>query len=128
MHAARCLEALAEVALRRGDATACLRHANTLLRAAELGGLLELSASARRWRGEALTAQGHIRKAVDELLQAHREARQVGRLRLMLDTALGLVRLGSEPAAGAFALSEVIRDSVRGSELNGAVLDLRMCL
>ena len=127
LHAARCLEALAEIALRRGDARACLHHANTLSRAAELGGLLELSASARRWRGEAFTAQGHRRKAVDELLQAHREALRLGRVRLMLDTALALGRLGCDEAAGALPLSEMIRGSVLGSELDGSTLDLR-CL
>lgn len=128
MHAARCLEALAEVALRSGDAGTCLHHANTLLRAAELGGLLELSASARRWRGEAFAVQGHRGRAVDELLQAHREARQLGRVRLVLDTALALGRLGRDESADALPLSEKIRDSVRGSELGDATLDLRMCL
>jgi tetratricopeptide (TPR) repeat protein len=128
MHAARCLEALAEVALRRGDARACLHQANTLSRAAELGGLPELSASARRWRGEAFAVQGHGRKAVDELLQAHREAQRLGRVRLMLDTALALGRLGRDEGAVALPLSEKIRDSLRGSELDMAALDLQMHL
>ena len=124
LHAARCLEALAEIALRRGAARDCLNHANTLLRVAELGGLLELSASARRWRGEAFTVQGHRRKAVDELLQAHREALRLGRVRLTLETALALGRLGRDDAAAAPPLAERIRNSVRGSELDGATLDL----
>ena len=128
MHAVRCLEALAEVTLRRGDARTCLDHADSLLRAAELGGLPELSASARRWRGEALTLLGQQRKAVDELLQAQREAGRLGRVRLMLDTALALGRLDRDEAAGAPALAEQIRDSVRGSELDAATLDLGMCL
>ena len=128
LHAARCLEALAEIALRRGDARACLHHANTLLGAVELGGLLELSASARRWRGEAFTAQAQPRKAVDELLQAHREALRLGRVRLALDTALALQRLGCAEAAASIPLAEMIRDSLRGSELDGATLDLRLGL
>ena len=128
MHAARCLEALAEVALRRGDARACLDHADTLLRAAELGGLPELSASARRWRGEAFTVLGQHREAVDELVQAQREAGRLGRVRLMLDAALALGRLGRDEVAAAPALAEQIRNSVRGSELDAATLDLGMCL
>lgn len=127
MHAARCLEALAEVALRRGDAQTCLAHADTLLRAAELGGLPELSASARRWRGEAFTALGQQRNAVDELVHAQREAGRLGRLRLMLDAALALGRLGRDEAAGAAALAEQIRNSVCGSELDAATLDLGTC-
>ena len=102
-----------------------------MLRAAEMGGLPELSASARHWRGQAFTVLGPQRKAVDELLQAQREAVRLGRVRLMLDTALALDRLGRvgrEEAAGAPALIEQIRDSVRGSELDGAALELRLCL
>lgn len=124
MHAARCLEALAEVALRRGDARASLDHADTLLRSAELGGLPELSASARRWRGEAFTMLGQPRKAVAELLQAQREAGRLGRVRLMLDTALALGQLGRDETAGATALAEQIRHSLCDSELDGATLDL----
>ena len=128
MHAARCMEALTEVALRRGDARACLDYADSLLRAAELGGLPELSASARHWRGQAFTVLGQQRKAVDELLLAQREAGRLGRVRLMLDTARALGRLSRDEAAGAPALMEQIRDSVRGSELDGAALELRLCL
>jgi hypothetical protein len=72
--------------------------------------------------------QGHGRKAVDELLQAHREAQRLGRVRLMLDTALALGRLGRDEGAGALPLSEKIRDSLRGSELDMAALDLQMHL
>ena len=49
----------------------------------------------------------------------------------MLDTALALGRvgrLGRDEAAGAPALIEQIRDSVRGSELDGTALELRLCL
>ena len=130
-HAARCVEALAEVALRRGDARASLGHADSLLRAAEQGGLPELSASARHWCGQALTVLGQQPEAVDELLLAQREAARLGRVRLMLDTALALDRLGrlgGEEAATAPALIEQIRDSLRGSELDGAALELRLCL
>ncbi|MDQ6629782.1 MAG: AAA family ATPase [Pseudomonadota bacterium] len=128
MHAARCREALAEVALRRGDARACLHHADQLLAEADLGGLLELSASGRRWRGEAFIAQGHRRKAVDELLQAHGEARRLGRVRLMLDTASALGRLGRAEAACALPLAQTIRDSLCDSELDAAELGLQTCL
>jgi tetratricopeptide (TPR) repeat protein len=55
---ARCLAGLAELALARGDAAACLAHADELLSLVEPPGLAELAAEARRWRGEALLAQG----------------------------------------------------------------------
>ena len=60
-------------------------------------------------------------------MQAHREALRLGRMRLRLDTALALGRLGCDEAAGTLSLSETIRDSVRGSELDGSMIDLRMC-
>ena len=53
---------------------------------------------------------------------------RLGRVRLMLDTALALGRLGRDEAAAAPALAEQIRNSVRGSALDAATLDLGMGL
>ena len=43
----------------------------------------------------------------------------------MLETALALGSLDRDEAAGAPALAEQFRASVRGSELEGAALELR---
>jgi tetratricopeptide (TPR) repeat protein len=55
---ARCLAGLAELALARGDAAACLGHAAELLSLVEPAGMQELAAGARRWRAEALRQSG----------------------------------------------------------------------
>jgi len=49
---------LAELALARGDAAACLGHAAELLSLVEPAGMQELAAGARRWRAEALRKSG----------------------------------------------------------------------
>lgn len=67
---ARCLAGLAELALARGDATACLAHAAELLSLVEPPGMAELAAEARRWRGEALIAQGRREEGSEELARA----------------------------------------------------------
>jgi tetratricopeptide (TPR) repeat protein len=50
---ARCLAGLAELALARGDAAACLDHAAELLALVEPAGMQEFAAEARRWRARA---------------------------------------------------------------------------
>jgi tetratricopeptide (TPR) repeat protein/DNA-binding XRE family transcriptional regulator len=79
---ARCLEGLAELALARGDAAACLAHAAELLLLAEPAGLRELAAQARRWRGAALMAKKQPAAAEQELLRAASVADEIGRPRL----------------------------------------------
>ena len=115
----RCLEGLAELALARGDAAACLRFSGELLSLAERGGLKELAAHARRWRGEALAAGGDAAAATAELRLAAVAADQAGRVRLALDAARALAKL--DPAGGHGARAEAlwgrIRDSVQGTEL-----------
>ena len=77
---ARCLEGLAELALARGDAAACLAHAGELLSLVEPAGLRELAAQARRWRGEALLAQGQLAAAEEELRCAAAALDEIGRV------------------------------------------------
>jgi ATP/maltotriose-dependent transcriptional regulator MalT len=76
---ARCLVGLAELALARGDAAACLAHADELLSLVEPPGLAELAAEARRWRGEALLVQGRREEASEELGRAVLAAEKIGR-------------------------------------------------
>jgi hypothetical protein len=82
---ARCLEGLAELALARGDADGCLRFARELLLLAESAGVKELAGVARRWCGEALTAQGEHASASEHLSLAFRVAAETGRVRLAWD-------------------------------------------
>jgi tetratricopeptide (TPR) repeat protein/transcriptional regulator with XRE-family HTH domain len=90
----RCLEGLAELALARGDAGACLAFAGELLSLVEPAGLRELAAQARRWRGEALLAQKQYAPAEEELLRAAKVAEEIGRLRLASDARAALSKIG----------------------------------
>jgi hypothetical protein len=87
---ARCLEGLAELAAARGEAAACLAHADALLGVVEAPGLKELAAVARRWRGAALLAQNRIAEGRDELAQAARVADEIGRPRLAAEARAAL--------------------------------------
>jgi ATP/maltotriose-dependent transcriptional regulator MalT len=81
----RCLEGLAELALARGEPAAALAHAGELLSLAQPGGLKELVARARRWRGAALLAQGDAVAGHDELSKAERLATEIGHAGLLAD-------------------------------------------
>jgi predicted ATPase/transcriptional regulator with XRE-family HTH domain len=87
---ARCLAGLAELALARGDAAACLAHADELLSLVEPPGLAELAAEARRWRGEALLAQGRREEGSEDLRRAASAADEIGRPRLAADARAAL--------------------------------------
>ncbi len=88
----RCLEALAEMALREGQAERCRALADELLHIADANGLRELQAVARRWRGEAHLHERAFAPARDELTQAVSLAEPLGRVRLMLDLQRALAR------------------------------------
>ena len=88
----RCLEGLAELALARGDAGACLSFADELLSLVEPAGLRERAAQARRWRGEALLSQGHYAAAGRELQRVAAAADEIGRVRLASDARAALAR------------------------------------
>lgn len=89
----RCIEGLAEIALAAGDACRCRAHADELLAIAELNGLRELEAVARRWRGEALLAEKDYVEAQAELSRAAVLAADIGRMRLQMDVETALARL-----------------------------------
>src|SRR5258708_22296209 len=75
----RCLEGLAAVALRRGDAVRCRTVADELLALAESNGLRELEASARRWRCEASLPARSLDPADARLGRAPAPAEGTGR-------------------------------------------------
>jgi hypothetical protein len=128
---ARCLEGLAELALARDDAAGCLAFADDLLSLVEPAGLRELTAQARRWRGEALLAQGHYASAQDELTLAAGVAEEIGRLSLAGDAHGALARLhdasrsrgkARHHRAEAGEITSRIARSLAGSELERAWL------
>ena len=89
----RCLEALAEILHADGDAQASIQCADELLEIAQPGAMREMEAVARRWRGQALLAQGQHDAAAAELALAAASATSIGRVRLHADTQGALARL-----------------------------------
>ncbi len=87
-----CLDALAEVALAAGDSQRCREFAGELLMLAELSGLREVAARARRWLGEVFLAEAAHNEAHAELSRAAALAQGVGRVRLQMDLELALAR------------------------------------
>jgi tetratricopeptide (TPR) repeat protein/transcriptional regulator with XRE-family HTH domain len=128
----RCLEGLAAVALRQGDASRCRTFADELLVLAGSNGLREFEASARRWHGEAWLAEKAYARAQAELSRAAALAEDIGRVRLQMDAEAGLARLfaaqGQRDAAQrhgakARAMAEAIEKS-----LVSTGLEARLCL
>jgi hypothetical protein len=122
----RCLEGLAAVALRQGDASRCRMFADELLVLAGSNGLRELEASARRWHGEAWLAEKAYARAQAELSRAAALAEDIGRVRLRMDAEAGLARLftvqGQRDAAqrhgaSARAMAETVERSLVSSGL-----------
>lgn len=122
----RCLEGLAEVALRQGDASRCRSFADELLVLAASNGLQELEASARRWLGEAWLAEKAYARARAELSRAAALGAEIGRVRVRLDAEAALVRLSAAQGqhdaaqrhgAGARAMVEAIEKSLVSSGL-----------
>lgn len=101
--AARCLQGLAELALARRDPQGCMAFAERLLAMVEPGGLRELAAQARRWRGEALLALGEPARAGEDLRFAAAIGEAIGRARLARDAHAALARVPgiSKPRIGA---------------------------
>ena len=122
----RCLDGLAEIALRAGDARACGKYGDELLEIAAANGLRELEAVARRWRGEALLAQKAYPEAQEELSRAASAAEAIGRVRLQMDVESALARLygvqgrrdaSEHHAAKSRAIAENIEASLAASGL-----------
>ena len=126
----RCLEGLAQLALARGDAPGCLAFADELLLLVEPAGLRELAAVARRWRGEAMLAQGDHQGALEDLARALDGAQEIGRPRLAADIHGALARLHEARGSPAQArrhgeeagdIAGRIHRSLAGSGLEGMI-------
>lgn len=85
LHAIRCLEGLAELALARKEPDQALQHAERLQQLAEPGEMREIITRAFRWQGEALAALGKPELAIARLEQALALAETLGRPRLKAD-------------------------------------------
>jgi tetratricopeptide (TPR) repeat protein/tRNA A-37 threonylcarbamoyl transferase component Bud32 len=93
IHAVRCLEGLAELALVQGQPQQAIQYAKRLQAVAEPGKMREVMAQAHRWRGEALLASGELEAATAELKQALALAEAIGRPRLKWDIHALLVKV-----------------------------------
>jgi tetratricopeptide (TPR) repeat protein/transcriptional regulator with XRE-family HTH domain len=116
----RCLDGLAEIALAAGDADHCRTYADELLAIANKNGLHELEAVARRWRGEASLVEKDYKKAQAELSRAAGLAKDIGRVRLQLDTNTALARLFAAKGEQAVsqqhaARAQTLIESIEGS-------------
>ena len=127
----RCLDGLAEIALAAGDASCCLAYGDELLAIAELNGLRELEAGARRWRGEALLAEKDYVTAQVELSRAAKLAESIGRVRLQMDAETALASLFAAQGqreteqrhrATALTIAEAIEKSLASSELEARLV------
>lgn len=92
----RCLDGLAELAIRRGEADQCRGIADEMLALATAARMQELAARGRLWRGEALLALGERELAREELSCAASTAEQIGRIRLQIDASEALARGGDQ--------------------------------
>ena len=128
----RCLDGLAEIALRAGDTIHCRAYADDLLAIAESNGLRELEAVARRWRGEAMFAEKDYTQSEEELSRAAEIAEDLGRVRLQWDlhnVLAGLCRAQGQRDSSQFhddralAIADAIEKSL---ESTGLVARLRI--
>jgi hypothetical protein len=99
----RCLEGLAELALRRGELDVCSAVAEEMLALANVAGMIELTARGQLWRGQALAALGDRAAALEQLALAAASAETIGRVRLAWDATEALAAVSSDPAHGARA-------------------------
>jgi len=111
----RCLEGLAELALRRGEPEICRALADEMLALAEGGAMRDLSARALFWRGEALAALGKRDEALKVLGRAASAAEKIGHVRVAKDATEALGRVSGDAAhrARASALAARIEASAR---------------
>lgn len=109
MHAVRCLEGQAELALKQGQPEQALEYAEQLQRLAEPGGMRETVAQAQRWRGEAYLALDDPAQAAAALEQALALAETIGRPRLAWDLHTALAALPQTQAEPDRAASHIAR-------------------
>ena len=122
----RCLEALAESALKNGDAHGCIRYADQFLSLASRGDMREMIGQAHRLRGLAWLDANAYEAARKELTLAVTLAEQIGRVRLAWECYCALARVAaalgdgsgkSDSEARARELHCQIAQNLRGSGL-----------
>lgn len=114
LHATRCLEGLAELALAQGDPQSAAGWAEQLLERSlpRQGG--EVEVQAHRWRGLARLAQGNLGAARSDLAAAFRLGSAIGRPGLLVELHAALQELSaaegdaSAAAAHARSLAEIM--------------------
>ncbi len=99
----RCLEGLAELALRRGEPDACRAVGEEMLALAADAAMPELAARGRLWSGQALAALGERSSAIEQLELAAAAAEEIGRMRLASEATDALAGLTGDPAQRARA-------------------------
>lgn len=110
IHATRCLEGLAELALAKGEPQQALAYTEQLGELAERHDLREIMARALHWRGMALLTLEQFEAAAATLQQALEMAELYGRIRLVwqLHTALAqLYRAWKQEEKAAFHAGQV---------------------
>jgi tetratricopeptide (TPR) repeat protein len=114
----RCLDGLAELALRRGELDACSALADEMLALADGAAMKELKAHGNLWRGETLAATGKRDSAIAELELAAAAAETIGRVRLARDATQALAKVRGDEAdrTRAAALAASIAASSRECE------------
>jgi hypothetical protein len=117
----RCLEGLAELALRRGEPAACMSMAGEMLALADGADMKELAARGHYWRGEALAALGERDAALEHLSSAAAGAEAIGRVRLARDATAALARVGGDAAHAARAAALAARIDESSRECSRAV-------
>jgi hypothetical protein len=93
----RCLEALTELAFRRGEHEECIKLADELGTHAAASGLREYAARSFRWRGEALAAIGDRDTGIDQLAVATERAKEIGRPHLEWEASHAHAALTGNP-------------------------------
>jgi tetratricopeptide (TPR) repeat protein/transcriptional regulator with XRE-family HTH domain len=114
----RCLEGLAELALRRGEPDACGAVADEMLALAGGDGMKELTARGQLWSGLAFAASGRQTAATEQLALAAAAAEQIGRVRLAREATEALAKLRADPTqrARAAALAARLAEGARDCE------------
>jgi predicted ATPase/DNA-binding SARP family transcriptional activator/pimeloyl-ACP methyl ester carboxylesterase len=93
IHATRCLEGLAELALAKGEPQQALAYTEQLWKLAERHDLREIMARALHWRGMALLTLEQFETAATTLQQALEMAEVYGRIRLVWQLHAALAHL-----------------------------------
>jgi hypothetical protein len=117
-HMVRCLEGMAELALRRRELHGCESVGAQMLALAAGAGMIELAARGQLWRGEALAALGQRDAAIEQLGLAAAGAEKLGRIWLAARAREALARVSGDPAhrSQAAAFTDRLENGARDCE------------